>query len=220
MYNKFNIRGGEDLSLDVLLLNITSLSFYYNPDLLPEWYLSTLLLFYAVSPLLKMLLEKGNWGLLILVSLGVVLEEEFLGTGRWQYDNAVARFPLYLLGMQCALSNKEDLPYKVTIPLFLLSVAFFFQGHHYLFSACAVLLAVQIANILIDKWGVLKNKLFNWIGTHTLDIYVGNTIAAVTAKQIFSPEMNVFDKISIDIMMTIGLSLLLWKLNSQLQDLW
>ena len=122
--------------------------------------------------------------------------------------------------MQCALSNKEDLPYKVTIPLFLLSVAFFFQGHHYLFSACAVLLAFQIANILIDKWGVLKNKLFNWIGTHTLDIYVGNTIAAVIAELIFSPEMNVFDKISIDIMMTIGLSLLLWKLNSQLQDLW
>ena len=113
--------------------------------------------------------------------------------------------------MQCALSNKEDLPYKVTIPLFLLSVAFFFQGHHYLFSACAVLLAIQIANILIDKWGVLKNKLFNWIG---------NTIAAVIAELIFSPEMNVFDKISIDIMMTIGLSLLLWKLNSQLQDLW
>ena len=66
---------------------------------------------------------------MILISLVVVLEEEFLGTGRWQYDNAVARFPLYLLGMQCALSNKEDLPYKVTIPLFLLSVAFFFQGH-------------------------------------------------------------------------------------------
>ena len=46
-----------------------------------------------------MLLEKGSWGLVILISLVVVLEEEFLGTGRWQYDNAVARFPLYLLGM-------------------------------------------------------------------------------------------------------------------------
>ena len=68
-----------NLGLDIFLLNITSLSFYYNPDLLPEWYLSTLLLFYAV---LKILLEKGSWGLVILISLVVVLEEEFLGTGR------------------------------------------------------------------------------------------------------------------------------------------
>ena len=71
-----------NLGLDIFLLNITSLSFYYNPDLLPEWYLSTLLLLYAVSPLLKILLEKGSWGLVILISLVVVLEEEFLGTGR------------------------------------------------------------------------------------------------------------------------------------------
>lgn len=79
------------------------------------------------QPVTKNAFGKGSWGLVILISLVVVLEEEFLGTGRWQYDNAVARFPLYLLGMQCALSNKEDLPYKVTIPLFLLSVAFFFR---------------------------------------------------------------------------------------------
>ncbi|WP_025835570.1 acyltransferase family protein [Bacteroides rodentium] len=210
--------GGGDFGLETFLLNITSLSFYYNPDLLPEWYLSTLLLFYAVSPLLKMLLEKYSWRLLTLVSLVVVLEGEFLGTGRWQYDNAVARFPLYLLGMQCALNNKENLPYKVTIPLFLLSIAFFFQGHHYLFSACAVLFTVQIANILIDRWGILKNKLFNWIGSHTLEIYVGNTIAAIIAEQIFSPEMNILTKLSIDIMMTISLSLLLWKLNSQVHE--
>ena len=56
--------------------------------------------------------------------------------------------------------------------------------------------------------------------TIQLDWYTHFTIAAVIAELIFSPEMNVFDKISIDIMMTIGLSLLLWKLNSQLQDLW
>lgn len=65
------ILGVGNLGLDIFLLNITSLSFYYNPDLLPEWYLSTLLLFYAVSPLLKMLLEKGSWGLVILISLVV-----------------------------------------------------------------------------------------------------------------------------------------------------
>lgn len=209
------LSGGVNLGIDVLLLNMTSLSFYYNPDLLPEWYLSTLIMFYVVSPLLKKLLEKYGWGLLILVGFAVVLEEEYFGNGRWQYMNAIARFPLYLCGMQCAISNKVNLPYKVTVLLFFVSIAFFFQGLHYLFSTCAVFLVVQIANILIDKWGVLKNKLFNWIGSHTLEIYVGNTIAAEIAGQIFSPEMDVLIKVSVDIMMTIGLSLLLWKINSQ-----
>ena len=55
--------------------------------------------------------------------------------------------------------------------------------------------------------GSLKETNYSIGLVHILDIYVGNTIAAVIAELIFSPEMNVFDKISIDIMMTIGLSL-------------
>ena len=100
--------------------------------------------------------------------------------------------------MQCALSNKEDLPYKVTIPLFLLSVAFFFQGHHYLFSACAVLLAIQIANILIDKWGVLKNKLFNWIGDEIINFAYeqGKEPAIIKVKRIGDDRSGTGDVIS------------------------
>lgn len=217
--DKFNIRGGKNNSIDVFLLNITSLSFYFNPDLLPEWYLSTLILFYAISPLFKYLLEKGGWSLLILISLAIIMEEEFIGAEKWQYENALGRIPLYLLGMQCALTNKEDLSYKITVPLFLLSIAFFFQKHHYLFSACAIPLAIQIANVFIDKYKLSKNKLLNCIGSHTLEVYVGNTIAAVIAEHIFCPEMHVITKVTIDIMMTTGLSLLLWKLNLRLQKL-
>lgn len=207
--------GGCNISL--LLGNVTTLSFYYNPDLLPEWYLSTLILFYVLSPILKKLLEKVGWGLLVMISLAVILEEEILGTGRWQYANAIARIPLYLLGMWCAFTNKIDLPYKVTIPLFFLSIIFFFQNQHYLFSASAVLFLVQILNKIIDRWSILKNSLFNWIGSHTLEIYVGNVISAVIVYYIFYPEMHVLTKISIDLMITIGLSLLLWRINSVLQ---
>lgn len=214
------LMGGVNDSIDVFLLNITSLSFYYNPDLSPEWYLATLILFYAISPLLKNLLEKGGWGLLLLISFAIIMEEEFWGTGRWQYANAIGRFPLYLLGMLCAIKNREDLPYKVTIPLFFLSIIFFFQNAHYLFSSYAVLLLIQVTNKLIDRWIIFKNDLFDWIGSHTLELYVGNTIAAVITHQyIFHIEMNVLIKVSIDIIMTIILSLLLWKANSQLQKL-
>lgn len=212
------ISGGvNDRGIDVLLLNITSLSFYCDPDLLPEWYLATLMLFYALSPLLKILLEKGGWSLLLMIGLTVVIEEEIWGTGKWQYANAIARFPIYLLGMMCAIKNKEDLPYKITVPFFLLSIVFFFQNQHYLFSACAVLLLIQVADKLIGRLFFFKNKIFNWIGTHTLELYVGNVISAEIVHYIFYPEMHILMKLPIDLAMTICISLLLWKINSQVQ---
>lgn len=216
---QFDIGGVNDRGVDVLLLNITSLSFYCEPDLLPEWYLATLMLFYAISPLLKILLEKGGWSLLLMIGLTVVIEEEIWGTGKWQYANAIARFPLYLLGMLCAIKNKEDLPYKVTILLFLLSIVFFFQNHHYLFSACSVLLLIQVANKLIDRWSFFKNKIFNWIGTHTLELYVGNVLSAVMMRFVLFPELHVLVILTIDLTMTTGFSLLLWKVNSQIQKI-
>lgn len=209
--------GVNDRGIDVLLLNITSLSFYCDPDLLPEWYLATVMLFYAISPLLKTLLEKGGWTVLILISMAIIIKEEIWGSDRWQYANAIARFPLYLLGMTCAIKDKEDLPYSVTLPLFFLSIVFFFQNQHYLFSACAVLLLVQIANKLIDRWSFFKNKIFNWIGTHTLELYVGNTISAEIVYYIYYQEMHILIKVAIDLAMTICISLLLWKINSQVQ---
>lgn len=202
---------------NIFLLNITSLSFYCDPDLLPEWYLATLMLFYALSPLLKILLEKGGWSLLLMIGLAVVIEEEIWGTGKWQYANAIARFPIYLLGMMCAIKNKEDLPYKITVPFFLLSIVFFFQNQHYLFSACAVLLLIQVADKLIGRLFFFKNKIFNWIGTHTLELYVGNVISAEIVHYIFYPEMHILMKLPIDLAMTICISLLLWKINSQVQ---
>lgn len=146
------------------------------------------------------------------------MEEEFGGTGRWQYANAIGRFPLYLLGMLCAIKNREDLPYKVTIPLFFLSIIFFFQNQHYLFSSYALLLLIQVANKLIDKWSIFKNDLFNWIGTHTLELYVGNVLSAEFVHYIFYPRMHTLMKVAIDLAMTICMSLLLWK-NSQVQKL-
>lgn len=176
-------------------------------------------MFYALSPLLKTLLEKGGWTVLILISMAIIIKEEIWGSDRWQYANAIARFPLYLLGMTCAIKDKEDLPYSVTLPLFFLSIVFFFQNQHYLFSACAVLLLVQIANKLIDKWDSFKNRLSNWIGTHTLELYVGNVLSAGMMRFVLFPELHVLVILTIDLTITTGFSLLLWKVNSQIQKI-
>lgn len=214
-----NLLSGEVKSINVFFLNITSLSFYYNPDLLPEWYLATIILFYAVSPLFKILLEKFGWGLLVCISVLVVMKSELIGFEMWQYANAISRFPLYLLGMFCGIKNLHNLSYKITIPLFLLGIVFFFRNQHYLFSVCVALFSIQVANGVIDRWSFFKSKFFKWIGSHTLEIYVANTIAAVICGCFFSPEMDVLTKVLIDITITIVLSLLLWNISLNLRVL-
>ena len=77
---------------------------YYNPDLLPSVVSFHLPLRLCCRPVAKNAFGKrSSWELVITHQFGfVVLEEEFLGTGRYLCnDIAVARFPLYLLGMQC-----------------------------------------------------------------------------------------------------------------------
>lgn len=104
-----------------LVANLSTISFYFNPGLLPEWYLATLILFYALSPILYMILKKAGWFGVLGVCVAVIY---ISGVGKcisvWQYANAICRFPLYLLGMQCAIRGKENLPYYITIPCFVI----------------------------------------------------------------------------------------------------
>lgn len=145
------------------------------------------------------------------------MEEEFVGTGRWQYANAVGRLPLYLLGMLCAIKNKENLSYKVTVPLFLLSIVFFFQNQHYLFSACATPFLMQVANKIIDRSTLFQKSAFTWIGAHTLELYCGNTITAEIVVHFFHPDVPLFTKLAIDFALTFVLSITLWRVNIKIQ---
>lgn len=136
-----------------------------------------------------------------------------IGTTTWQYACAIPRFPLYLLGITCAIKNKEDISYYVTIPLFVLGTYYFFQNNHYVFSSCCILLCIQIVNKIIDKTHFFNKSLFNWIGGHTLEIYVANVLSAIIIKYIIvSNETPLL--IFSDIFMTIILSILLCRINN------
>lgn len=211
-------RGGK-INISHLVANLSTISFYFNPDLLPEWYLATLILFYILSPILYKLLKKTGWSCIIGV-WAVVIYISWEGISEWQYANAICRFPLYLLGMQCTIKGKENLPYYITIPCFLIGTCFFFAGSHYLFSSFCGLLMVQILNLLIDKIDVSHLSCFRIMGRHTLEIYVANVLSAVIIAYCFSTCTYLIIVIFIDLFLTAVLSIVLWKANKLILSIW
>lgn len=205
--------GGGKLWLQDLIFNLTTLSFYFNPDLLPEWYLATLLLFYALSPFLYRFLKLTGWYGVAFVSIAAVLLEVKGWIPCWQYDNAICRFPLFLLGMQCAIKNRDNLSYYVTIPCFAIGCYFFFQGFHYLFSSWCVLLLIPIVNTLIDKCSLLKASIIKNIGRHTLEIYAANVISAVFITSFLCLQESPLVTIASDIALTVLGAIFLSKWN-------
>lgn len=208
--------GEEATTMKDLLFDLSTISFYIHPNSLPEWYLATLILFYLISPLYKYLLEKTGWILLVIISVSIYSCYIIIGTTTWQYACAIPRFPLYLLGLTCALKNKENISYSITIPLFLVGIYYFFQNNHYMFSSFCILLCIQIANKIIDKNSLFQTPIIQWIGKHTLEIYVANVLSAILIKYIFVSEGKSILILS-DIFITAILSISLWKVNSLIQ---
>lgn len=211
--------GGGKINISLLVANLSTISFYFNPDLLPEWYLATLILFYTLSPILYKLLKNTGWPCIIGV-WAVVIYISWEGISEWQYANAICRFPLYLLGMQCAIKGKENLPNYITIPCFLIGTCFFFAGSHYLFSSFCVLLMVQILNLLIDKINLPCLSCFKTIGRHTLEIYAANVLSAVLLASCFYTCIHPIIVIFIDLFLTAVLSFVLSKANKLILSIW
>ena len=82
--------GGGKMCITHLVANLSTIFFYFNPDLLPEWYLATLIMFYALSPILYMILKKAGWfGALL------IFDEQL---NLWQWAGVVtAVFAFWLL---------------------------------------------------------------------------------------------------------------------------
>lgn len=211
--------GGGKMNISLLFANLSTISFYFHPNILPEWYLATLILFYTLSPILYKLLKKTGWTCII-GGWAVVIYISWEGIREWQYANAICRFPLYLLGMQCAIKGKENLPYYITIPCFLIGTCFFLAGSHYLFSSFCVLLMVQILNLLIDKTDLFRLSCFKTIGRHTLEIYAANVLSAVLLASCFSTCTYPIIAICIDLFLTAVLSIVLWKANKLILSIW
>ena len=56
-----------------------------------------------------------------MISVIIFLYSTIVGTPVWQYACAIPRFPLFLFGLTCAVLNKENVSYYITIPLFIVT---------------------------------------------------------------------------------------------------
>ena len=77
-------------------------------------------------------------------------------------------------------------------------------------------MCIQIANKIIDKNSLFQTPIIQWIGKHTLEIYVANVLSAILIKYIFVSEGKSILILS-DIFITAILSISLWKVNSLIQ---
>lgn len=74
-----------------------------------------------------------------------------------------------------------------------------------------------MANNVIDKTKFFYKVIFNWIVTHTLEIYVANVLSAVIIRYFIITNEHLVMILS-DIFLTVILSILLWKINSFIQE--
>lgn len=199
-----------------LTSDITTFSFFVNPDSVPEWYLQTLILFYLISPLIKFLIEKSGWLFVSILSVSIIFFCELGSIHHWQYENAIPRFSLFVLGLTCYIKNCQNLSYKITLPLFILGIVYFFRNSHYLFSSLCIPLVIQGLNFFFDKYSIIKSSsVVNWIGRHTLELYVGNLISAeLLQKFLLSQGRNPITVIVLDLCITILLSFVLTMVNN------
>lgn len=71
--------------------------------------------------------------------------------------------------------------------------------------------------MLLIKQNLFYKVIFNWIGTHTLEIYVANVLSAVIIRYFIITNEHLVMILS-DIFLTVILSILLWKINSFIQE--
>lgn len=179
---------GNKMTVWDWICNTTSLNYYRLGGFYIEWYLCFLIILYLLFPLLyklgKIISSKKPSCfvllLLICVAIAVLCKDE------WQYICAVGRTPVFLLGV-ILFFNRNDIKQYLFYFLLLsiLSVALLIRDllpTYYLLYMLApfVIGIVAFACNLFMTWKAFS-YIVEWMGQHSLDIYVGNIIICTDA---------------------------------------
>lgn len=177
-----------------------------------EWYFPCLMVFYAVSPLMRSAIQKGGTWIVVLSFVAVVGIVLFVGIDRWQWQCAVGRIPIYLLGMYCAIKAREDLPIWIVLVLLLFSIGFFIHNDHYLFSATFTPFVVVVLNKLTDICRFDQWQWLRWIGKNSLEIYVADVMACEIGQLLYTPGSTTTN-ICIKLLLNFFFAFILYRTN-------
>lgn len=175
----------NDISL--LLQQITTLAFYVNPDYATDWYLSSLFLFYLLSPACLFIVKKCKQGY-VLILIVTFLFLRFIEVPMWQYQCLIGRIPIYILGIFYSYYKIEAISLKYSLPLFVSGCFFWFYGYRYLGTDLMALLIIQLIIPTLKRTRLLDNRILYYVGSHSLEFYIGNVIT-LQMQHLFSGSL-------------------------------
>lgn len=160
-----------------------------------EWFIPSIVILYLFAPLIKKLIDKKGFIIIMIIILGSFLTAFFFTDKEYLLDRAhfflIYRIPAFVFGMICAYWIKNDKSFKYFIYVMLTGIPFFiyfYPSHHQIYNfkyySLAFLLPLFVTIfILLSKHLKLFSPLLREMGKASLEIYLFQGI-------IFSAKIN------------------------------
>lgn len=167
-----------------LFCNVTTLNYYGVGGFFLDWYLPAIILFYLFFPSLYHLNSSFKFSPIVLALIcGSIL---YLTDLKWWYDVAIARVPIFCLGILFFVDQSENR--RISLISCLAFLALFFIGIAYRLRGCFLTDMVSPVILLFIAFIVSKHSVFltskvgkaiEFVGKHSLEIYIGNVLSSI-----------------------------------------
>ncbi|MDO4714748.1 MAG: acyltransferase family protein [Bacteroidales bacterium] len=182
--------------LTAVVLRMTTLAYYFPNTAIPtDWYLSSLPLFYLLVPLLYGSVRRKPWHVLgVTFTLSsLLLVGYWLYTGNplhWRYQCAVARVPIFVMGMVLAWHQPSRRLYGcIALGAAILS-PMFFEPTRFLSHSLLVPLLLPLAIWLLEALPKRGYNALSLLGHYTLAAYCANLVVEALMPHIVEVELR------------------------------
>lgn len=168
--------------LTAAVLRMTTLAYYFPHTATPtDWYLSSLPLFYLLVPLLYGHVRRKPWhvlgGAFVLSTLLLIGYWHYTGSPlHWRYQCAVARVPIFVLGMVLAWHEPSKHVYGCIALGAAIVSPMLFEATRFLSHSLLVPLALPIMLWLLKRIPQMGYNSLSLLGRYTLAAYCANLV--------------------------------------------
>lgn len=168
-----NTKGSILTTIWDVFCNISTLSYWNFGGIYWNWYIPAIVLLYLLFPIIYFFTEKYKYTFYIFTNLIIIIALSFFAIP-WQYDCFVARIPIFILGIIIFLYQNDVKKQRQSIFvsfIFLLPCIYISQYYTTATFCPILLLLFYTTKRFIDRIPYIR-----FIGTHTLEIFLGNSL--------------------------------------------
>ena len=168
-----NTKGSILTTIWDVFCNISTLSYWNLGGIYWNWYIPAIVLLYLLFPIIYLFTEKFKYTFYIFTNLIIIIALSIFAIP-WQYDCFVARIPIFILGIIIFLYQNDVKKQRQSIFvsfIFLLPCIYISQYYTTATFCPILLLLFYTTKRFIDRIPYIR-----FIGTHTLEIFLGNSL--------------------------------------------